>query len=727
MKITKIRVTDMDCAMCAKSIENAFVDQAGIMSASVNLSEGYARIKYDELVWNEDKIATRIRQSGYTPLAFQDQKTINWFLVRLIISIALSLPLLWTMFAHAGLPTSVVDILVPSWLMHPFTQWALATPVQFGIGYTFYKRAFYNLKQKTIGMDVLVSLATTIAYFYSVYVIILNFDHIVMTGHHDGLLYFEASAVIITIILIGHYLEHKVKLRTSKSLQELMELASKEAVVVTDGHEVLKPIDAITVGTILRVRKGEKIPLDGVILSGKTVIDEAMITGESMPVTRAVDQKVIGATLNLGATITMRVTHELGSSLLQQIIIAVEEAQQQRPKIQRIADTISSIFVPVVVVIAIASFIVHMLWLNPGQFYPSFSAAIAVMVISCPCALGLATPMSIMVGSSLAARRGILFKNGTIFEKTPTINAIAFDKTGTLTKGQPIVTDIIGDGLAMLASMEQASTHPLSYSIQAAAKEAKLTLIDGLIVSEEAGAGLTTIYQGKTYYVGSIKYIETFAPLDKEKQTIIDQWHQTGKTAIALAVDDEVTTLVAIKDVIKSSARDAIQALQKEGIATYLLSGDHRDVANALALEVGIPLSQVQAGVTPFEKAEFIKSLQEQHLKVAFVGDGINDAIALEQADLSIAMGTGSSIAIESSDVTLLHSDLMAIVDTLKISKAVLKNIKLGFLWAFSYNIFAIPIAFMGLLSPVIAAVAMVVSDVTVVLNALRLYRLKLK
>lgn len=717
----------MDCAMCAKSIENAFVDQAGIISASVNLSEGYARIKYDELVWNEDKIATRIRQSGYTPLAFQDQKTINWFLVRLIISIALSLPLLWTMFAHAGLPTSVVDILVPSWLMHPFTQWALATPVQFGIGYTFYKRAFYNLKQKTIGMDVLVSLATTIAYFYSVYVIILNFDHIVMTGHHDGLLYFEASAVIITIILIGHYLEHKVKLRTSKSLQELMELASKEAVVVTDGHEVLKPIDAITVGTILRVRKGEKIPLDGVILSGKTVIDEAMITGESMPVTRAVDQKVIGATLNLGATITMRVTHELGSSLLQQIIIAVEEAQQQRPKIQRIADTISSIFVPVVVVIAIASFIVHMLWLNPGQFYPSFSAAIAVMVISCPCALGLATPMSIMVGSSLAARRGILFKNGTIFEKTPTINAIAFDKTGTLTKGQPIVTDIIGDGLAMLASMEQASTHPLSYSIQAAAKEAKLTLIDGLIVSEEAGAGLTTIYQGKTYYVGSIKYIETFAPLDKEKQTIIDQWHQTGKTAIALAVDDEVTTLVAIKDVIKSSARDAIQALQKEGIATYLLSGDHRDVANALALEVGIPLSQVQAGVTPFEKAEFIKSLQEQHLKVAFVGDGINDAIALEQADLSIAMGTGSSIAIESSDVTLLHSDLMAIVDTLKISKAVLKNIKLGFLWAFSYNIFAIPIAFMGLLSPVIAAVAMVVSDVTVVLNALRLYRLKLK
>jgi Cu+-exporting ATPase len=722
MKIAKIRITDMDCAMCAQSIENAFFDQKGIVSANVNLSEGFARIKYDEELWDEAKLSDRIRLSGYTPVAFKEHKAVNWYLIRIIASIVLSLPLLWTMFAHMGL-----SILVPAWLMNPFVQWALATPVQFWIGATFYKRAFYNIKNKTIGMDVLVALATTIAYFYSVYVIILNFDHIVTMGHYEGLLYFEASSIIITIILLGHYLEHKVKLRTSKSLQELMELASKEALVLVNGREVLRPIDMIEPGDVLLVRKGEKIPVDGLIETGRTVIDESMITGESVPVARDVGQAVIGATLNLGATITVKVTHGLGTSLLQKIVEAVEEAQGRKPKIQRIADLIASIFVPVVVVIAAISFIIHITWLNPGDFNQAFSAAIAVLVISCPCALGLATPMSIMVGSSLSARQGILFKNGAVFEKTPLVTAVAFDKTGTLTKGQPQVTDVIGPDLGILAKMEEASTHPLSHAIKEAAATRGLAVNYKLLVSELPGAGLETQYEGQIYRAGSLAYIQAYAPIGEITRAAVDRFHSEGKTAVLLAVGDQVSTIVAIKDMVKESAATAILRLHQEGIATYLISGDHPDVALSLAREVGIRPEHVKAGMTPFDKAEFIRALQAENQKVAFIGDGINDAIALQEADLSMAIGSGSSIALESSDVALLHSDLMAIVHTLTISKAVLKNIKLGFFWAFSYNLFAIPIAFMGLLSPVVAALAMVVSDVTVILNALRLYRLKLK
>ncbi len=717
----------MDCAMCAKSIEQAFFDLEGIASSNVNLSEGYARIKYDETLWNEAKLSERIRMSGYTPVSFVEKKPINWFMVRIIASIILSLPLLWSMLGHAGLSDNVVHMLVPTIFMNPLFQWALATPVQFVIGAAFYRRAFHNIKSKTIGMDVLVSLATTIAYFFSVYEIIRNFDQIIATGHYEGLLYFEASAIIITVILVGHYMEHKVKLQTSKALQELMELASKEALVIEDGHEVLKPIDAISPGMVLRVKKGEKIPLDGTILSGKTIIDEAMITGESVPVTRIEGQSVIGATMNVGATFSMTVTHALGSSLLQKIIEAVEEAQSQKPKIQRIADLIASIFVPIVILIAITAFIVHIFWLNPGQFHPSFSASIAVLVISCPCALGLATPMSIMVGSSRSARRGILFKNGTIFEKTPVINTIAFDKTGTLTVGKPVVTDIIGEDLKILASMEMASSHPLSLAILEKAEQQQLELINDVPVEEIPGFGLKASYNHHRYIAGSLAFIQSSLEIQDEQLQTIEAMQRQGKTTILFAKDDVVTTIVAIKDTVKESARGAINKLHEMGIATYLLTGDHELVAQSLAQEVGIEAAQVKAGMTPFEKAEFIKELQAQGKKVAFVGDGINDAIALQNADLSMAIGSGSSIAIESSDVTLLHSDLGAIVDTLLISRAVIKNIKLGFFWAFSYNLFAIPIAFMGLLSPVVAALAMVVSDVTVVLNALRLHRIKLK
>lgn len=722
MKVLKINVTDMDCAMCAKSIENAFEGQEGIVSANVNLSEGYARIKYDEMRWNESSISQLIRATGYTPQLVHEKKVFDYFIFKIIVSVILTIPLFWTMLAHSG-----VSFLVPELFMNPFFQWALATPVQFWIGATYYKRSYYDLKSKTIGMGLLVALSTTVAYFYSVYLIFANFNEVVATGHLDQLLYFEASAVIITIILIGHYLEHKVKKRTSKALQELMELAVKEAIVIENGKEILKPLDAVFPTDIVLVKKGEKIPLDGVIIEGETLVDEAMITGESLPVQKGVNQEVIGATINLGATIKVKVSKPLHDTMLQQIINAVEDAQAKKPKIQRIADIIAGIFVPVVVMISLASFFVNFYWLKPGNFDASFSAAIAVMVISCPCALGLATPMSIMVGSSLSARHGILYRSGEVFEKTKTITAVAFDKTGTLTKGQPVVTDVVGKGFDILLGLEESSTHPLSVAIKDYGKNHNLQSQKFSDVKEEAGKGLYVKTATNIYFAGSLAFISEHIKVDKSHQETIEKINQAGKTVIILADEKAVLLIAGIKDVVKDSAKESIQALHNQGIKTYLISGDNQVVAESLANEVGIPLTNVYAQVSPFEKQKVIFDLQAVGEKVAFVGDGINDAIALKQADLSLAMGGGSSVAIETSDVTLIHQDLIAVSHTLTISKAVLQNIKLGFFWAFSYNIVAIPIAFLGLLSPAIAAVAMAFSDITVIMNALRLRWLKFK
>lgn len=723
MKVLKINVTDMDCAMCAKSIENAFEGEAGIVSANVNLSEGYARVKYDEMRWNENSIAQRIRAAGYTPKLIKEKKKFDYFVFKIIVSVILTVPLFWTMLAHSGLG----EYLVPSLFMNPFFQWALATPVQFWIGATYYKRSFYDLKNKTIGMGLLVAVSTTVAYFYSVYLIFANLESILAMGHYDGLLYFEASSVIITIILIGHYLEHKVKKRTSKALQELMELSVKEAIVLENGKEILKPLDAVFPGDVVLVRKGEKIPLDGEITEGETLIDESMITGESLPVKRAVGQDTIGSTINLGSTVKIKVTKPLHDTMLQQIINAVEDAQAKKPKIQRIADLIAGIFVPTVIVISLVSFFVNFYWLRNGDFDASFSAAIAVMVISCPCALGLATPMSIMVGSSLSARHGILYRSGEVFEKTKTITAVAFDKTGTLTKGQPAVTDVIGDGFDILLGLEESSTHPLSIAIREYAKAHGIESVRFTDIKEEAGKGLSVTQGNKTYYAGSWSFIREKVKTVKKNNTDAERLFREGKSAIILADEEKILLIAGVKDTVKESAPHSIARLHAQGIKTYLISGDNKEVASNLAREVGIAPENVYAEVTPFEKQEVIRKLQEQGEKVAFVGDGINDAIALKQADLSMAMGSGSSVAIETSDVTLIHQDLSAVSHTITISKAVLRNIKLGFFWAFSYNLVAIPIAFLGLLSPVIAAAAMAFSDITVVMNALRLRWMKLE
>lgn len=729
MKISKVKITDMSCAMCAKSIEGTFADEPGIENAIVNLSEGYVRLKHDEKIWPLDKIHQRIRETGYTPVVEFAQKKRSWKDYELGVAIILTLPLLWSMLAHIGLPDEISSWLVPQWMMNPLVQWMIATPLQFGVGLTFYRGAYYNIKNKSFGMDVLVAIATTAAYFYSAYLVIDNWAMVTDHGMiHDTMIYFEASATILTVILIGHYLEHKVKERTQDALRELMELAVKEAVVVlNDGSTQLIPIEEVAVGTKCLVRKGEKVPLDGVVIDGTTFIDESMLTGESLPVEKTLGDAVIGATLNTGSTFTLQVTSTTDNTTLSKIISAVEEAQAKKPSIQRLADLISNIFVPFVVLTSLISFVVNYYFLHVGDVAYAFSAAISVLVISCPCALGLATPMSIMVGTSQAARKGILFRSGDVFERVRKMTAVAFDKTGTLTSGKPEVAFYQGDDLALLASIESHSTHPLAQAIVRYAEAQDVSLLEIANVKEIEGKGLQADYQGVTYYVGSLNFIREFVSVSQECQELVNQWYAEGASAVLMANAKEIHATVAIKDTIKPSAKQAITRLHEKGIQTFLISGDQTKVVYKIADEVGIPRENCYAEVSPFKKSEIIQAIQARGHQVAFVGDGINDAVALQQADLSMAMGQGSGIAIESSDITLVQGSLIHVVDALTVSQEILKNIKLSFFWAFSYNLFAIPIAFLGLLSPVVAASAMAVSDITVVLNALRLKRMKME
>lgn len=729
MKITKIKITDMDCAMCAKSIEGTFTDEPGIDNAIVNLGEGYLRLKYDESIWPLDKIHQRIRDTGYTPVEESAQKKWQWKDYEIWIAIILTLPLLWSMLAHVGLPEEVTAWLVPSWMMNPITQWIIATPLQFGVGLTFYKGAYYNIKNKSLGMDVLVTIATTAAYFYSAYLVIANWTMVIDHGMiHDTMIYFEASSTILTVILIGHYLEHKVKQRTQDALRELMELSVREAVVLLDdGSTKMIPIEEVQVGTRLLVMKGEKVPLDGVVLEGTTFVDEAMLTGESLPVEKNVGDQVIGATLNTGATFTLEVTTTTDTSTLAKIINAVEEAQRKKPSIQRIADMISNIFVPFVVLAAIGAFLINYFVLHVNDTSFAFSAMISVLVISCPCALGLATPMSIMVGTSQAAKKGILFRSGDVFERVRKMTAVAFDKTGTLTTGKPEVIHFNGTDLALLAGIESHSSHPLAQAIVRYADIQSTRMVNITEVKEIEGKGLQADYQGKTYYVGSLKFIREQLQVADDHIELLDQWYSDGASVVLMATIEGIVASVAIKDAIKTSAKVAIARLHEKGIQTFLISGDQTKVVYKIADEVGIPHENCYAEVSPFKKSEIIQDIQKRGHKVAYVGDGINDAVALQQADLSMAMGQGSGIAIESSDITLVQGSLIHVVDALTVSQEILKNIKLSFFWAFSYNIFAIPIAFLGFLSPVVAAAAMATSDITVVLNALRLKRMKLE
>lgn len=720
----ELAISGMTCAACANRIEKVLQQIDGIEQATVNLATDSASVTFVPGTIDAAKIIASIEKLGYdatekrssAETSTAKEKALQQMKRKLIISAILSVPLLLTMLDH------LFGIAIPEIFMHPLFQFLLATPIQFIIGYPFYIGAYRSLRSKSANMDVLVAMGTSAAYFYSIYETVQS----LRLPDYDPHLYFETSAILITLILFGKYLEANAKGRTKQAISRLLKLQAKEARVIRDGKEVMLPVEAVVVGDRLIIKPGEKIPVDGTIVKGNTSIDESMLTGESLPVAKGVNDDVIGATLNKNGTIEIVATKVGKDTALAAIIQAVEEAQGSKAPIQRLADQISGIFVPIVVLIALVTFAVWLIFIAPGNVEAALVAAISVLVIACPCALGLATPTSIMVGTGRAAENGILFKGGEHLERTHELDTIVLDKTGTITKGTPEVTDFIGDEtvLSLLASTEKSSEHPLAEAIVEYAVAQKIPFEEVDTFRAIPGHGVKATIQDQTVLVGTRRLLQQYN-IDYEKYaTDMLRLENEGKTVMLIAVNDQCKGIIAVADTVKETAAEAISALQEEGIEVIMLTGDNERTAQAIAKQVGI--THVIAEVLPEDKAQTIKALQEEGKYVAMVGDGINDAPALATADIGIAIGTGTEVAIEAADVTLLGGDLLLLPKAIKLSRATMRNIRQNLFWAFAYNSAGIPIAAAGLLAPWIAGAAMAFSSVSVVTNALRLKRINI-
>ena len=715
-----LKVNGMTCAMCAKTITNTFESYEGV-TANVNVGAGKVIFNYDEELYTIVDIAKIVTEIGYEPIieeTLDDNKKERTRLRREIyVALIFSVPLLWAMFSHISFFSFMY---VPELLKNGIFQLITSGVVQFYIGRRFYRAAYHSIRKKVLGMDILVVMGTTTAYLYSMYLLYVQLQNPVMHPTY----YFEISALIITMILIGNYIEHIAKERTTDALVELLNLGAKEARVLRDSIEVMVDIDEVFLGDLIVVKANEKIPVDGTIVKGKSFINESMITGESVPVERTIGSSVIGATINLRETLTIETTKIGSDTMLAQIIQTVEEASAAKPPIQRTADKIASYFVPIVVSIALLNFLIQFFGLGL-DFNIAFERTIAILVISCPCALGLATPTSILVGNGKAAQNHILYKGGEFFELANKIEAIAFDKTGTLTMGKPVVTDYIGnkESLDYIYTLEKESTHPISKSLveYAISKEASLQELADFEVIE--GKGLKAVINDKDVYVGSVKLLEDLLVPKEYEQEYLELINQ-AKSVNFLIVDNKIEALYAIRDEIKDTSKLVIQEMKARNLIPYMITGDNKIVANQIAKELGI--ENVYSEVLPHEKAKIIEDIQSKGYVTAFVGDGINDAPALKVADVGIAMGHGTDIAIDSSDVTIMSYDLGLVIKAIDMSKATLKNIYQNFAWAFSYNLVAIPLAATGRLSMVVAGAAMAFSSITVVLNALRLKGYKL-
>lgn len=710
-----IKVSNITCAQCAKSIETYF-HALDDVNAHVLVTSKKVVFNYDETKYDEDKLGDHLRVIGYYPVFNnEDQlKAKKKDLIDLFIAGILTFPLLWTMFVHLGIP-----IYVPEILMNGYVQWGIATPILFYVGRRFFQQTYHQIKARNLGMDTLVVLGTSAAYMYSVYTTLTYDAH---AGHGMPDLYFETTAVIIFMVMLGNFFENRVKEKTSNALQSLISLGAKEARIRKDGKDQMVSIDDVRPGELMIVLANEKIALDGIIEKGKSYVDEAMITGEPMPAFREEGMKVIGSTMNTVNTLEIRVTAVGSDTVLANIIKTVEDTALIKPKAQRIADKISALFVPIVVIISILVFLYWVFIKDGGHSVAhAFAPAIAVLVISCPCALGLATPTSISVGSGIAFKEGILYKGGEFFEIANKISAIAFDKTGTLTTGHPELSDIEGDkdALRYAASLEKHSNHPIAKAITDGYEGDFLDVDDFEVL---LGKGITGVIQGKKVFVGSPNLVsELGIPHPFDPKPYQDQ----GKTVFFTVIDGVAVNMMAVSDPIKDTAKGVISELKRRKITPYMITGDQERTARHIASVLGI--DHIFYEVLPHEKAEVIKTIQSQGHVVAFVGDGINDAPALKMADVGFAVGSGSDIAIDTSDVTLMSSDLGLVIKAIDLSLATLRNIYLNFFWAFAYNIVMIPLAAMGLLNPSLAGIGMGFSSIMVVLNALSLNLFKFK
>lgn len=702
-------IDGMSCASCSSRIEKKLSKNEHIKSIVVNLTTSKATLDTDNKI-DIDDIIKIIQDMGYDAKLNQDiivedlSKSLENKEFKLILSAILSLPLLLAMF------DMIFNIkYIPNFFMNSFFQLTLASVVQFYCGWQFYKGAYDSLKDFSANMDVLVAMGTTSAYIFSIYNL-SNHEH----------LYFETSAILITLILLGKYLEEIAKGKTTEAITKLLNLSPKEAIVLRNGEEILVPINQVIYNDIVLIKAGSKIPVDGIVVEGESYIDESMVTGESKPIKKVLNSQVIGGTINGNSVIKCKATKLGDESFLSQIIKIVEEAQSSKASIQRIADVISGYFVPIVVFI---SFLVFSYWYFIGtnnDINVALINMIAVLVISCPCALGLATPTSIMVGTGRGALNGILFKGGEYLESMQKITTIVFDKTGTITQGKPIVSNIYSEDkdrlLQISASLEKNSEHPVAKAIINAFNGNFLEVKDIHITT---GMGISGKIDGKLAFVGTKNFIQ-----NNISDEIEENIENDISTLVYVAYDNKFLGLISISDVIKPDIKKTIAELKNRGIKIFMLTGDNEKSANYIASQVGI--DNVIANVLPTQKAEKIKELQKKGEFVAMVGDGINDAPSLAVANIGISVGTGTDIAIESSDIILLQGDISNIIKAINLSQKTIKNIKQNLFWAFIYNIIGIPIAAAGFLNPIVAGTAMAFSSVSVVTNALRLKYIKI-
>ena len=710
-KIT-LSVNGMHCASCALNIENMLKNQKGVRNAVVNFSAGEASIEYDPKIISIKKFKKIITDLGYEALeqneVNESEKEIRKLKTLSILGLILTIPVIViSMFME--IPNKNYILLL------------ITTVIQFGIGYHFYKGSWNSLKNRYFNMDFLVVMGTSAAYFYSLY-----------TTFFGGITFYEASATVITTITIGRLMEILSRGRTTEAIKKLIKLQAKTARIIKNGREVEIPIEHLRKGDVVIVRPGERIPVDGTVIGGYSSVDESMITGESIPVGKKKGDEAIGATINKNGVLMIKATKIGAETALAQIIKMVKEAQQSKAPIQRIADTVVSYFVPVVIVIAVLSFLIWYFFVNQSIFF-ALTTMVSILVVACPCAMGIATPTAVMVGLGKGAENGILIRNGSYLEEVHKLDTIVFDKTGTLTKGKPEVTDVITfkkmtkkNVIKLAAIVEKSSEHPLGEAIVRKAEKMKISLPSSKSFKTVPGYGVVSSYRSKRIIVGNRKMMKKNKIEIMEIEDKIKRLEEMGKTTVIVAVNKKIVGLIGIADTLKKQSKSAIRKLRKIGLSVIMITGDNERTARSIAKQVGI--DDVMADVLPKDKAKKIEELQKQGKIVGMVGDGINDAPALAKANIGIAIGSGTDVAIETGDIVLIKEDLRDVVSSIKLSKKTLSKIKQNLFWAFFYNTSMIPIAagilypsFGILLPPMAAGIAMVFSDISVIGNSLLL------